>query len=117
MKFLTDLIFKLNLFENQRKIINNKNPKTPLVVSAIVLVSITGDKLNAIKENNLIFSLITLLNCSIIFLSKKIHPKPTKNPSIAKIILEQEKESTDNTCLKAVIKEGKITIRPQRLSE
>ena len=68
--------------------INNKNPKTPLVVSAIVLVSITGDKLNAIKENNLIFSLITLLNCSIIFLSKKIHPKPTKNPSIAKIILE-----------------------------
>ena len=36
---------------------------------------------------------------------------------IAKIILEQEKESTDNTCLKAVIEEGKITIRPQRLSE
>ena len=27
---------------------------------------------------------------------------------IAKIILEQEKESTDNTCLKAVIEEGKI---------
>ena len=36
---------------------------------------------------------------------------------IAKIILEQEKESTDSTCLKAVIEEGKITIRPQRLSE
>ena len=35
----------------------------------------------------------------------------------AKIILERENESTDSTCLKAVIEEGKITIRPQLISE